>query len=63
MRFDEKTREMYLAEIYPKVTIGEIKENTGWDLKIGDELLKTEPPTKKEIKLLREKIDPYRYYI
>lgn len=63
MRFDEETKELYLAEIYPGVTLEEVKENTGWDLKISQKLIKTEPPTKKEITLLREKIDPYRYYI
>lgn len=56
-RFDETTKEMYIASYHPGVTIEKIKENTGWDIKCGDQVTETEPPTVEQIKLLRE-LDP-----
>ncbi len=35
-----------------------VKESTGFELIIPDKLKETVPPTLKEIKLLREKVDP-----
>lgn len=52
-RFDEETKEMYLDSYHPRVRIDEIKKNTGWDLKVSPQIRETEPPTKKEIKALR----------
>jgi len=35
MRFDDKTKEMYVSAIFPGVTVDQIKENTGWDIKVA----------------------------
>lgn len=58
LRFDSKTREMYLDSYHPGVSIDEIKDATGWDLKISPNVRETEPPTEEEIRILREEIDP-----
>lgn len=56
-RFDETTKEMYVATYHPGVTIEEIKANTGWDIKVSPDVKETEPPSAEQIRLLRE-MDP-----
>ncbi|MCX7634231.1 MAG: hypothetical protein N2Z74_00615 [Syntrophales bacterium] len=58
LRFDPETREMYLESYHPGVTIEEIKANTGWDLKIADNVRETEHPDPELIRILREECDP-----
>jgi len=60
MRFDPDTREAYLVTFHPGNSIDEIVENTGWDLKIADEVGETEPPSAEELRVIREVIDPGR---
>lgn len=55
MHFDRETKEMCLKGIFLEVAIEEIKDNVGWDLKISEDLLETEPRTRGEMTLLREK--------
>jgi glutaconate CoA-transferase subunit B len=38
-------------------------ENTGFELLISETLKKVPPPTKEELKVLREKVDPHRIVI
>jgi len=45
MRFDPETKEAYLDALHPGVTIEQVKEETGWDLKVAKELKEVEPPT------------------
>jgi acyl CoA:acetate/3-ketoacid CoA transferase beta subunit len=56
--FEEKTKRMRLSSIHPGIDIDTVKESTGFDLIIPDNLATTEPPTEKELKLLREEVDP-----
>jgi len=58
LRFDPKTKEMYLSSYHPGITIEEIKENTGWDLKIAKDVKETEHPDPDLIRILREELDP-----
>ncbi|MEM2385257.1 MAG: CoA-transferase [Candidatus Bathyarchaeia archaeon] len=53
-RFDENTKELYLSGYYSGVTIEEIKQNTGFDVKISPKVREIEEPTPDEIKNLRE---------
>ncbi len=63
MRFDPITKEAYLDALHSNITIEQVKENTGWDLKIAKEVKQIEPPTIKEIeicrKTMRDAIDQY----
>jgi glutaconate CoA-transferase, subunit B len=61
MRFDD-TGEMYLDSIHPGVTEDTIQAATGWDLRIGDELVETTSPTEEEIELIRHELDPEGVY-
>lgn len=61
-RFDEKTREMYLAEYYPGQSVEKVKANCSFDLKIAPDVRETTPPTEEEITVLRN-IDPTGFYL
>ena len=56
--FDDNTKRMKLGSIHPGVDLETVKESTGFELITQNELKETIPPTIKEIKLLREKVDP-----
>jgi glutaconate CoA-transferase subunit B len=57
-RFDQATGEMVLASIHPGVTVQQVRENTGWDLRVSDDLTQTPAPTDGELRLIREDLDP-----
>lgn len=56
--FDEQTRRMKIESLHPGVELGEVIENTGFDLVTPKEVPQTPPPTQMDVKLLRGKIDP-----
>lgn len=57
LRFDERTKQAYLASYHPTVTPEQVKDNTGFELDVSRAVM-TEPPTETEIKILRKKVDP-----
>ena len=59
MRFDEETKEMYLAQYYPGITPQKVLENMEFEVNISRAVEAT-PPTERELKILREKVDPQR---
>lgn len=59
MKFDEDTKEMYLAEYYPGITVDEIVENTGFEIDVS-KAVESVPPSKEELRVLREEVDPQR---
>lgn len=59
----DENGELILTALHPGHTIEEAKENTGWELKISDDLKITEPPSEQELKILREELDPHRIYL
>ena len=56
--FEEESKRMRLSSIHPGVSLEEVKESTGFDLVIPDNVKETKPPTETELTLLREKVDP-----
>ena len=58
LTFDEVSKRMKIGTIHPGIEIEDVKKNTGFELIIPKDLRETKPPTLKEIKLLREKVDP-----
>jgi glutaconate CoA-transferase subunit B len=54
---------MRLAATHPGVTVQEVIENTGFELIIPENVPVNDPPSAEELRLLREEIDPDRYYI
>lgn len=57
LKFDPVTKEMFLDQVFPGVSVEEIKENIDWDLKINSFLKETRPPLKEEIEAMHT-IDP-----
>ena len=57
-RFDEATGEMELATTHPGVTVEQVLENTGWDLRVADDVRETPAPSDEELRLIREDLDP-----
>ncbi len=56
--FDPKERRMRIKTVHPGVTVDQVQENTGFELLKAPDITETIPPTEKEIKTLREKVDP-----
>jgi glutaconate CoA-transferase subunit B len=61
MRFDPFTKEMILQSVHKGVTIDNILESTGWDLKLAPRISQTRPPTPAELKIIR-KHDPKGFW-
>ncbi len=57
MDFEEKTKRMRLHSLHPGISLQEVVEKTGFKLIIPDSVPVTEPPTEKELRFLRERID------
>ncbi|MEY9990593.1 acyl CoA:acetate/3-ketoacid CoA transferase beta subunit [Streptomyces sp. V4I8] len=49
---------MRLASLHPGVTLEEVREATGFDLVVPDDVPPTREPTADELRLIREVIDP-----
>lgn len=58
MGFDPESKRMRIDKTYPTSTIELIKENTGFELLLADKVTQVKPPTKKELTILRTKVDP-----
>jgi glutaconate CoA-transferase subunit B len=59
----DENGEMVLTALHPSKTVEQAKENTGWDLKAASELRSTGIVTDKELKILREELDPTGIYL
>jgi glutaconate CoA-transferase subunit B len=59
----DENGEMILTALHPGKTIEEAKANTGWDLKAAERVRVTEPVSKKELRILREELDPTGIYL
>jgi glutaconate CoA-transferase, subunit B len=55
--------ELILTAVHPGRTAEEARLNTGWDLKVAPVVRTTEPVTEKELKILREELDPSGIYL
>ena len=62
MKFDEKTKRMYLAGYYPTSSPEDIIENTGFEIDVSRAVL-LEAPDPQIIKIIREEIDPKEAFI
>ncbi|OGO25039.1 MAG: 3-oxoadipate--succinyl-CoA transferase subunit B [Chloroflexi bacterium RBG_16_51_16] len=58
----DKSGEMILTALHPGKTVEQARENTGWDLKISDNLNITKPVTEQELIILRKDLDPNAIY-
>jgi len=61
-RFGAATGEMELASLHPGVTLEEVRDSTGWELRVSEDLEETAPPSELELRLIREELDPRGAY-
>jgi len=60
--FDEQTKEMYLKELFPGVTVEDVRALVDWDLKVADDIARVEPPTEEQIRIMRS-FDPMGFIL
>jgi glutaconate CoA-transferase subunit B len=53
---DPATKELTLMQVHEGVGVAQVREATGWDLRVADTVAVTEPPTAEELDALRELI-------
>ena len=60
---DPTDGELVLSAVYPNVDISDVTANVGWSLRCTSRLQQVEPPSERELYLLREVLDPGRLYL
>jgi len=55
--------ELILSALHPGCSVDQVKQNTGWPIKVSEELTVTEAPKSEELRILREELDPQGIYI
>ena len=48
--------ELVLTSLHPGCTVEQVRENTGWEVSIADDLRVTAPPTSEELTVIRDMI-------
>ena len=61
--FHPETHEVMIVSVHPGVTVEQVRENTGFHLIAANSIPTTPLPTREELCLLREEIDPKRVYL
>lgn len=59
MRFDDETKEMYLANYYPGITPQDILDKMEFSVDVS-KAVEAMPPTESELRILRENVDPQK---
>ena len=55
--------EMVLTSLHPGCTVEQVRENTGWEIRISPQLTTTEIPNDDELRIIREDLDPTHLFI
>jgi glutaconate CoA-transferase subunit B len=63
MGFDAATKRMTLLATHPGVTVDHVIANTGFELLMGEPVDLNDPPTREELRILRDEVDRDRLYI
>ena len=59
--FPPEGGEAFLASIHPGNTVDEVRAETGWDLKVANDVSQTSPPTELELAAIR-RFDPEGFW-
>jgi glutaconate CoA-transferase subunit B len=60
--FEPVSRRMRLIALHPGATLDDVQANTGFEVVVSPDLTTTEPPTTKELEILKS-LDPKRQFI
>ena len=58
MNFEPESKRMRLIATHPGITVDDVIKATGFEIIIADNVETTKPPTKEDLRLLHEVIDP-----
>jgi 3-oxoacid CoA-transferase subunit B/glutaconate CoA-transferase subunit B len=56
--FDDETKEMTLHALHPGVEVADVQAASGFEIRVPDDVERTEEPTDEQLALLREDLDP-----
>lgn len=57
LRPDPRDHELELVAIHPGVEVEQVKESTGWPLRVSEDLAITDAPTAEELRVLRDLVE------
>jgi glutaconate CoA-transferase subunit B len=63
MDFEPESKRMRIIAVNPGYSEKSVQENCGFELLKAKKIVENTPPTKEELHMLRDEIDPYRYVI
>lgn len=63
MDFEPESKRMRLFSLHPGYSIRDVQDHCGFELLLAAEIRETLPPSKEELEILRNEVDPYRYVI
>ena len=63
MDFEPLSKRMRVISVNPGYSFSDIQENCNFELLKAEKIAVTEPPTRQELAVLRNEVDPYRYLI
>jgi glutaconate CoA-transferase subunit B len=63
LEVESESGELVLSALYPGVQADEVKKGVGWPLRCRAHVDLVEPPSQRDLHLLREVLDPQRLYL
>jgi len=59
----DESGELVLTQLYPDVSVEQVRASVGWPLRAREPLAMCAPPTARDIDLLRNELDPKRLFL
>ena len=63
LEVEPESGELVLSALYPGIQVDEVEKGVGWPLRCRARVDEVDPPTERELHLLREVLDPQRLYL
>ena len=58
--FEPESKRMRLKSLLPGITVEKVIQETGFELLFHEKITTEKEPTKEELRVLREEVDPWR---
>jgi glutaconate CoA-transferase subunit B len=59
----DENGELQVTALHPGVELEEVRQNTGWTVKVSEKLERTPAPSDEELRILHEELDPTGIYV
>jgi glutaconate CoA-transferase subunit B len=59
----DENGELQVTALHPGVELDEVRQNTGWEIKISEKMGRTAAPSDEELRILHEELDPTGIYV